>query len=88
MLPQATAVMPTELSRCAVSAVVVVLPLLPVIATIRDDGVTVLLVEQDVQIALSCADRAYVIETGRVVHSGAAADLIDDPAVQQAYLGR
>ena len=68
-------------------APVIVDQLVDILATIRRDGVTVLLVEQDVQIALSCADRAYVIETGRVVHSGNARDLIDDPAVQQAYLG-
>ena len=68
-------------------APVVVDQLVGILATIRRDGVTVLLVEQDVQTALSCADRAYVIETGRVVHGGAAKDLIDDPAVRQAYLG-
>ncbi|HTN65781.1 MAG TPA: branched-chain amino acid ABC transporter ATP-binding protein, partial [Burkholderiaceae bacterium] len=50
-------------------------------------GVTVLLVEQDVQLALSGADRAYVMETGRMVHHGLAKELIDDPAVQRAYLG-
>ncbi|MBE2245205.1 MAG: branched-chain amino acid ABC transporter ATP-binding protein, partial [Burkholderiaceae bacterium] len=36
---------------------------------------------------LSCVDRGYVVETGRIVHSGAAKELIDDPAVRQAYLG-
>ncbi|TFZ07999.1 ABC transporter ATP-binding protein [Ramlibacter humi] len=68
-------------------APVVVDQLMEVLAQIRRDGVTVLLVEQDVQIALSGADRGYVIETGRVVLSGSAKDLVDDPAVQQAYLG-
>jgi branched-chain amino acid transport system ATP-binding protein len=68
-------------------APVIVDQLMDVLAAIRRDGVTVLLVEQDVQVALSGADRAYVIETGRVVLSGKAKDLIDDPAVQQAYLG-
>lgn len=68
-------------------APVIVDQLMDVLAAIRRDGVTVLLVEQDVQVALSGADRAYVIETGRVVLSGRAKDLIDDPAVQQAYLG-
>lgn len=68
-------------------APVVVDQLMDVLAAIQRDGVTVLLVEQDVQIALSGADRGYVMETGRVVHSGLAKDLIDDPAVQQAYLG-
>jgi branched-chain amino acid transport system ATP-binding protein len=68
-------------------APVVVDQLMDVLAEIRRQGVTVLLVEQDVQVALSGADRGYVIETGRVALSGKARDLIDDPAVQQAYLG-
>ena len=68
-------------------APVVVDQLMDVLAAIQRDGVTVLLVEQDVQIALSGADRGYVMETGRVVLSGSAKALIDDPAVQQAYLG-
>ncbi|NMM90356.1 branched-chain amino acid ABC transporter ATP-binding protein [Rhodococcus sp. SRB_17] len=68
-------------------APVVVEQLMDVLASIRRDGVTILLVEQDVQLALSGADRGYVLETGRIVHSGAAQDLIDDPAVQRAYLG-
>ncbi|HMN22378.1 MAG TPA: ABC transporter ATP-binding protein [Ottowia sp.] len=68
-------------------APVIVDQLMDVLAAIRREGVTVLLVEQDVQVALSGADRAYVIETGRVVLGGRAKDLIDDPAVQQAYLG-
>ncbi|TAL74501.1 MAG: branched-chain amino acid ABC transporter ATP-binding protein, partial [Burkholderiaceae bacterium] len=68
-------------------APVVVDQLMDVLAAIQRDGVTVLLVEQDVQVALSGADRGYVMETGRVVHSGLAKDLINDPAVQQAYLG-
>ena len=68
-------------------APVVLQQLIGVLAEIRRNGVTVLLVEQDVQTALSAADRAYVIEEGRITLSGAASELIDDPAVQQAYLG-
>ena len=68
-------------------APLVVEQLMGVLAEIRDQGVTVLLVEQDVQLALSGADRGYVLETGRIVHSGPAKVLIDDPAVRQAYLG-
>jgi branched-chain amino acid transport system ATP-binding protein len=68
-------------------APVVVEQLIDVLATIRDDGVTVLLVEQDVNLALSIADRGYVMETGRIVHSGPARKLIDDPEVRRAYLG-
>ena len=48
---------------------------------------TILLVEQDIHLALSNADRGYVMETGRIVHSGPARELIDDPEVQRAYLG-
>jgi len=68
-------------------APVVVEQLMQVLAKIRDEGVTVLLVEQDVHLALSGADRGYVMETGRIVHEGAARDLIDDPEVRRAYLG-
>ena len=68
-------------------APVVVEQLMEVLGTIRDQGVTVLLVEQDVQLALSGSDRGYVLETGRIVHTGSAQALIDDPAVKQAYLG-
>ena len=68
-------------------APVIVEQLIDVLATIRDEGVTVLLVEQDVDLALSIADRAYVMETGCIVHSGFAKELIDDPEVRRAYLG-
>ncbi|MFD2376814.1 ABC transporter ATP-binding protein [Ottowia pentelensis] len=68
-------------------APVIVDQLTEVLAEIRKNGVTVLLVEQDVQVALGAADRAYVIENGRVTLAGPARQLIDDPAVQQAYLG-
>ncbi|MBN9245051.1 MAG: ABC transporter ATP-binding protein [Mesorhizobium sp.] len=68
-------------------APVVVEQLMEVLATIRGEGVTVLLVEQDIHLALSGADRGYVMETGSIVHSGDAKALIDDPAVRKAYLG-
>src|SRR5690606_22822532 len=68
-------------------APVVVEQLMEVLSTIRDEGVTVLLVEQDIHLALSGADRGYVMETGSIVHSGDAKALIDDPAVRKAYLG-
>jgi branched-chain amino acid transport system ATP-binding protein len=57
------------------------------IATLRDQGVTILLVEQNVTAALAIADRAYVIETGRIVLSGSGAAIAADPRVQEAYLG-
>ena len=54
---------------------------------IRDTGVGILLVEQNAQQGLNIADRGYLIETGRIVGQGSAAQLRDDPAVQRAYLG-
>jgi branched-chain amino acid transport system ATP-binding protein len=68
-------------------APVIVDRLLEVLADIRRDGVTVLLVEQDVFAAFSVADRGYVMETGRVVREGPVADLERDPEVRRAYLG-
>jgi len=68
-------------------APVVVDQLMDVLASIRAAGVTVLLVEQDVHLALSGADRAYVLENGRLVKEGPARDLMDNPEVQRAYLG-
>jgi branched-chain amino acid transport system ATP-binding protein len=55
---------------------------------LRDRGTTILLVEQNAHAALALADRAYVIESGRVVLEGRAAELADDERVQKAYLGR
>lgn len=68
-------------------APVVVDQLLDVLAEIRTQGVTVLLVEQDVHSAFRVADRGYVMETGSVVREGAVSALADDPEVQRAYLG-
>ncbi|SEQ24415.1 amino acid/amide ABC transporter ATP-binding protein 2, HAAT family [Faunimonas pinastri] len=68
-------------------APVVVDQLLEVLTDIRSQGVTVLLVEQDVFAAFSVADRGYVMETGRVVGEGSIAELQNDPAVREAYLG-
>lgn len=68
-------------------APVVVEQLMEVLASIRAEGVTTLLVEQDIHLALSAADRGYVMETGHIVHSGPAESLLTDPKVRQAYLG-
>jgi branched-chain amino acid transport system ATP-binding protein len=68
-------------------APVVVDQLLVVLAEIRKQGVTVLLVEQDVFAAFSVADRGYVMETGHIVRAGAVPDLEKDPEVRKAYLG-
>ena len=61
--------------------------LLGVLVDIRKEGVTILLVEQDVHSAFEVADRAYVMETGRIVREGPAAELAGDPEVKRAYLG-
>jgi branched-chain amino acid transport system ATP-binding protein len=58
-----------------------------IVKTINQDGTAVLLVEQDVVLALGIADRGYVLENGRIVMTGPAADLRRDPAVRKAYLG-
>ena len=58
-----------------------------IIRELHESGVTILLVEQNAQMALSVADRAYVLETGRIAMSGNAADLLQNDDVQKAYLG-
>jgi branched-chain amino acid transport system ATP-binding protein len=68
-------------------APVIVDQLLETMTAIRKEGVTVLLVEQDVHAALSVADRGYVMETGEIVREGSARELESDPEVQRAYLG-
>ena len=54
---------------------------------IRERGVTVLLVEQNAHMALAISDRAYVLETGRIVMSGDAKEIARDPRIKEAYLG-
>lgn len=54
---------------------------------IREWGKTILLIEQNANMALQIADRGYVLETGKIIHSGKADVLIDDPQVASAYLG-
>lgn len=58
-----------------------------IIREIKKSGTTVLLVEQNAKKALEVADRAYVLETGKIVLSGDAKDLMNDEAVKKAYLG-
>ena len=58
-----------------------------IIQQINKDGVTVLLVEQNAQMALQIAHRGYVLETGRLTLEGPARDLLNDPKVRSAYLG-
>jgi len=61
--------------------------ILETVARLRAEGVTILLVEQNAVAALSLADRAWVLETGRIAHAGTGRALLEDPAVQAAYLG-
>lgn len=58
-----------------------------IIRNVKKDGVTVLLVEQNAKMALETADRAYVLETGRITMEGPAADLMARDEVRKAYLG-
>ena len=57
------------------------------IATIRDEGTTVLLVEQNLIQALKTSDRGYILETGRIVQSGSGAELLEDEHIRKSYLG-
>jgi branched-chain amino acid transport system ATP-binding protein len=57
------------------------------IKALKARGTTILLVDQNARAALAVADRGYVMETGRIVAAGRAADLLRDPQVQHAYLG-
>ena len=59
-----------------------------IIDGIRRDGTTVLMVEQNAYMALQLASRAYVMETGRITLEGPARELVNDPHVRHAYLGR
>ena len=61
--------------------------LFDVLAELRDDGVTVLLVDQMAALALTVADRGYVLESGKIVRDDSAEALTHDPALEAAYLG-
>jgi len=62
--------------------------ILSLLAKLRDEGMTVLLIEQDAVAALKIADRGYVMERGRIVLEGSAAELLSNAGVKQAYLGK
>ena len=62
--------------------------ILSLLAKLRDEGMTVLLIEQDAVAALKIADRGYVMERGRIVLEGSAAELLSNTGVKQAYLGK
>ena len=68
-------------------APLIVKQIFEIIQQINADGTTILLVEQNAQIALQVTDRGYVMETGEITIEGASADLLADEGVRQAYLG-
>jgi branched-chain amino acid transport system ATP-binding protein len=59
-----------------------------ILRELKDEGTTLLLIEQNARAALKLADRGYVLETGRIILDGSATELRDDPEVQRAYLGK
>ncbi|MFL5056811.1 MAG: ABC transporter ATP-binding protein [Microvirga sp.] len=61
--------------------------ILDAVVALKQEGVTILLVEQNAAAALAIADRGYVIETGRIAHAGTGAALAEDRRVREAYLG-
>ena len=69
-------------------APLIVKSIFQVILRLREEGNTVLLVEQNAKAALGIADRGYVLETGKIILQGAAEDLLENRDVQRAYLGR
>ena len=68
-------------------APLVVQEILAIVRALRDDGVSILLVEQNARAALESSDHGYVLETGEIALSGASRDLAGDPRVQSTYLG-
>jgi branched-chain amino acid transport system ATP-binding protein len=69
-------------------APLIVKSIFQVILRLREEGSTVLLIEQNAEAALGIADRGYVLETGKIILQGAAEDLLQNRDVQRAYLGR
>ena len=69
-------------------APLVVQGIFDIIRTINQQGVTVLLIEQNANMALKLADRAYVLETGLITKTGTGAELLADSRVKEAYLGK
>lgn len=69
-------------------APIVVKDIFNIIKEIKKDGVTILLIEQNANLALKLSDRAYVLETGKVVKTGTGKDLLEDENIKEAYLGK
>ena len=68
-------------------APLIVRDILAIVRGLRDDGVSILLVEQNARAALESSDHGYVLETGEIAFAGASSELVGDPRVQAAYLG-
>ena len=69
-------------------APIVVQDIFKIIKTVNKQGITVLLIEQNANMALQTADYAYVLETGRITKSGTGAELLADESIKEAYLGK
>ena len=69
-------------------APLVIRDIFKIIQTLHEEGITILLVEQNANAALRIADSAYVLETGRITMQGTGKELLDDPQVKEAYLGK
>ena len=59
-----------------------------IIKEINDEGVTILLIEQNANMALRIADKAYVLETGNIAMEGLGKELLSNPLIKEAYLGK
>jgi branched-chain amino acid transport system ATP-binding protein len=68
-------------------APLIVRDILTIVRKLREDGVSILLVEQNARAALESSDHGYVLETGEIALSGASQELASDPRVQATYLG-
>ena len=68
-------------------APIVVEVIFPIIQRLRDQGIAIFLIEQNVQQALEIADRAYVLENGRIILAGESKVLLEEPLIRKAYLG-
>jgi branched-chain amino acid transport system ATP-binding protein len=68
-------------------APVVVQQIFELVKRIRERGLTVLIVEQNVQQVLKVVDRAYLLEAGTIRHSGSSAEMLESDTIKQAYLG-
>ena len=69
-------------------APLIVQSIFEIIRTINNSGITVLLIEQNANMALQVADKAYVLETGRITLEGTGAELLENESVKEAYLGK